>query len=305
MTDRGLTVREWKTVRNSDLSYGQNCVTALAPFAGFTPRIIAHLRSDWVEWRDEFVRIDVPTSAPCNEFKSSSNTGEPTVLTRRTKPCQDCQNSESNRFENTFRGLGKHNPSEYTAILHRDIAEPAVNFLEMVFKSYDRPEIALTPGGVRKAARKVYEGVEVGISSPNATTLLRTGPVIYCHFGLELDDIVELTPYSKKVCKRIIRSTPEVNLHNISTIGFLRKLNDIEPATKSEMSDEINRSPNNIGCRLRKLKERSRVTVKNGGYGRPAGTWETTEKWKDPFCCDECGFKSYSIIGIKKHKQMH
>lgn len=306
MAIRGLTLRQWKAIRDPSHSFAKRCVTTLAPFGGFTNKIIGHLREDWIEWRDEFVRIEVPASAPCNDFKSKSSkgshSGQPPIIEPRTEPCSYCKESSDNRFERKFRGFDDRDPSRYTVILHREIAEPAVNLLEMVFKKYDRTEIAIHPRNLDEASRQLCESIETQITDPNTTTLLRTGPVIYAHFGLELDEIAELSLYSKSSCKDIIRSTPGVNLDQTSTVGFLRSINEIEPATASEIGNKTNMTKQNAVRRLRRLKEESRVVAEDGHKGPPKATWETTNQWQEPFYCEECGYESYSLAGFNGHK---
>jgi len=306
MSVKGLTIREWKNVEENSQRFIENYVTTLAPFGGFTPKVLGHLRRDWIEWKDKFIQVNVPSSSPCNSFKSfRSGWDSQQPLTRpRTEVCDYCRKSPGrDRFENTFRG--HHEPSSYSVVLHRDIAEPAVSVLQRVFKTYGRPEVAFTPQAIGEAAKRVFRRVDVRVPDPNATTLLQTGPVIYSHYGLEINEIAELTPYSKGVCKRIIRNTPEVNMGNVTTMRVLRELSDIEPATVSEISDVLDITKRSVRTRLKRLKRRSRVTAENGGYGGPVATWKTKGEWKEPFRCSECDFESYSLGGIKTHENTH
>jgi hypothetical protein len=223
----GFTVDEWQQMTDQQLSFLERAVVYLAPFASLTANAMAHLRKDWVEWYDEFVHIEVPIQAPCNSFKmeGSGTTGHPGLLTSRDRPCPYCRNNGStDRFEHLWNG-NREVDRHYTAVLHRELAAPAVDVLEEVFVTYARPEFASGVNAIIGAAREI--GDERTSDKESAySKFVRTGPVLYTEYGLSKRDIVDLTRYTEATIQNIVATTPGVNFERTSTLSLLQTLNN-------------------------------------------------------------------------------
>jgi hypothetical protein len=303
---QGFRVEEWQRMADKDLSFLERAALFLGPFACLTANAIAHLREDWIEWRDNRVRITVPPEAPPNSYHlTGGGTGDLPLLTPRDRPCWHCRNSgTSDRFEHLWQsGLGeaKRTKARYTTVLHRELAAPAVELLEKVFITHDRPEFAATPDGVNKAARRLG-GAETADGIDVYPKFLRTGPVLYAEYGLSADYIADLTRYEKSSIEAIVSATPGVNFELVSTLTFLRTVAQMEPVTVEDLGEELDLSNRTINDRLVNLREEERVSAENAVPGRPAAQWRTTERWDSPFSCDACGYETYSLGGFRTHK---
>jgi len=298
----GFTVDEWQEMTDQQLSFLERAVVDLTPFASLTANAMAHLRKDWIEWYDEFVHIEIPLQASCNSFKTAgrTTTGHPAFLTSRDQPCTYCRNKGStDGFEHLWRN--REIEGRYTTVLHRELAAPAVNVLEEVFVTYARPELAGVPNSISDAARKI--GDERTRDNEFAySKFIRTGPVLYAKYGLSKRDIVDLTRYTEATIQNIVAATSGVNFKQTSTLSLLRTLNKIGPATTVELAEELNRAESTILERLTTLRREGVVSVENNHIGPPAATWETTKDWATPFCCEQCGFETRSLHGIRQHK---
>lgn len=305
---RGLSPTEWQQLREKEHSYIEEAVTTITPFTAITSNALAHLRDEWISWKDDFIRIDIPSEDSCNSFMAfpgnSSRPTEPPIQGRRSSPCAYCKTKgETNQFEN-FDPSGDGSTSRSELILHREIASPAVDFLEKVFNVYARSEIGVTPEAVTQAARRVLVQQGTDLSNKYAYSVLkRTAPVIYAHYGLSCDDIVQLTTYRRRTAEQVVERTPGVNFENISTTSFLRLLSNEEPATLRELAKEADLTREGVHYRLTNLREEGRVLVENNERGPPAATWSTTGNWKEPFRCDDCSYTTYALNGIRTHKQ--
>jgi hypothetical protein len=279
-------------------------VTTITPFTAISSNALAHLRDEWISWEDDFIRINIPAEDSCNSYMAfpgnTSRPTEPPIQRRRSEPCRFCKvNGETKQFEN-FDPAGDGSISRSELILHREIASPAIDFIENVFNVNGRSEIGVTPEAAINAAHRVLNN----LSSEYAySKLKRTAPVIYAHYGLSCDDIVQLTTYRRRTAEQIVERTPGVNFENISTTTFLRLLSNEEPTTVMELAKEADLTRNAVHERLTNLREEGRVSVKNNGRGAPAATWSTTGRWKEPFRCDDCGYTTYSLTGIRVHRR--
>jgi hypothetical protein len=307
MTERGYTVKQWQELRQQELSFLENAVTALAPFAGLTSNALAHLREDWVFWDDEVVRIEVPAEAECNSFKTQGGdeSTKPPILVPRDKPCQYCRrDGTTDGFENYWLGTEQGATKPYTAILHRELAAPAVDVLETVFQTHARPEIAFAPVSVRNAARRLAGGQDDARRS--YTKLMQTGAVLYAEYGLSIDEISRLTPYTKHSVTAIVGATPGTSFDQVTTLKLLRTVDEMGPVTAADLADRLDRATKPLRDRLHQLQAEGKMTVENDGRGPPAATWETTDSWHEPISCEECEFESHSLAGIQVHRQkMH
>lgn len=303
----GYSVPEWQEMRSNSLTYLQEAVTTVTPFAGLTSNALSHLQSDWIEWQEDHVVITIPAESSCTTYTiqgSHPQRKEPGSIVQRDKPCKKCrQFGDTNRFQNRWNKTSETEISSYSVVLNRELAKPAVDFLDMVFNTYDRPEIAADPAGLHRAARSVqptkyeYDAYRM---------MLRTGPVIYRHYGLEPEKIAKVSPYSVASIEDIINGTPLVNMNRIGTPTFLRTVDRCDPATSQAVADELNMSRNGVAYRLGRLADEGRVTRENSGRGLPKVVWKTTKSWKEPFKCDECDFTSHSLMGMSVHQtSMH
>ena len=300
---KGFTVDEWQEMTDQQLSFPERAVVNLAPFASLTANAMAHLRKDWVEWYDEFVHIAVPLQASCNSFKmkGGATMGHPGFLTSRDRPCPYCKNEGStDGFEHLWSG-DREIDRRYTAVLHRELAAPAVDVLKEVFGTYARPEFAGETSSIFRAAREIGDE-RTSDKEFVYSKFLRTGPVLYAEYGLSKGDIVDLTRYTEATIQSIVRNTPGVNFERTSTLSLLQTLNKIGPATTVKIAGKLNLTRNAIHDRLTRLRREGVVSVENNHRGPPAATWETTEDWATPFCCEQCGFETRSLNGIRQHR---
>lgn len=304
----GYTVEQWQEMRQEDLGFLENAVTSLTPFACLSANALAHLKSDWIDWQDEVVRIDVPHQADCNSFKFSSGDdfGHPAPLIPRENPCQYCrQKGSTDRFEHLWADPERDNSGFYTTYLNRKLAAPAVELLEQVFLTRGRPEFAVSPNTVCEAARTV-ENENTDSGTYSYSKFLRTGPVLYAEYGLSKRDIADLLRYPESSVNQIVERTPGVNFSQMSTISLLKTVNEQEPVTVAKLAEKIETSRGSTHYRLTQLREEGRVTVMDNEMGAPAATWKTTENWAAPFCCQQCEFETRSLTGIRTHRQqMH
>jgi predicted transcriptional regulator len=302
----GFSVKEWEAIREQDLSFLQDAATVIPPFAGLTSNALAHLRDDWLTFRDEYIRIKVPTQASCNSYKSTTTGGsdQPAQIVSREQPCRTCRKTgDTEGFENLWSTTD--GTRRYDATLHRQLAAPAVEVIEEIFSTRGRPEFAATPRGVGEAARAAAEH-QVDSNSNTYTHLLRTGPVLYCHYGLGKGDIVELTPYSTDSIENIIAHTPGVSLQEVPTLSLLRSVNDMEPVTTRELADELNlSSATSLWERLQNLVEEDQLEENTKvNTGRRYSVWETVGSWASPIPCGECEYESHSVRGVRVHRRL-
>lgn len=277
----------------------QEAAITLAPFAGLTANALAHLQSDWIEWKEEFVIIRIPAEAECNQWKLQGGSKKPNLV-QRNRPCDYCTNKGStNAFENLWGGKGSSGAHNYVATLHRDIAEPAIDVLDRIFKIWGRPGLSATPRSVRQAAERLIADDDTNFYY---SKLLRTGVILYCHYGLHREDIVELTPFTKHSIETIENATPEVSRKKNNSYTYLRALANNEPTSVQELAQGFEVQEQSVRNALKRLKDRSRVEVNKDG--RPH-IWSTVDDWSDPFVCDVCGFKSATLNGINKHEESH
>jgi biotin operon repressor len=305
----GYTIEEWRQIRKESTGFQQEAVTTLAPFGGLTSNSLAHLRSSWLSWRDSNVQIRVPQEATCNTFKSSGSgyPNQPPFISKRDKPCSYCRdNGTTDEFENRWSGDKTKSTNTtpttgYQAILHYELAAPAVSLLRTVFQTHQRTEIAATPSSLQRAAQIVAEEHDT-VDRKTYLKLLRTGPVIYANYGLSPRDIAELTPFETRSVKRIVYKTPGVSVSQHDTLTVLKAVNDREPATVNQLSDilDINRSA--VHHRLQRLQDEGRVVATNNSPGRPAATWEAVSNWDSKFTCGKCDYQTYSLCGIRTHR---
>lgn len=304
----GLSPSEWQQLREKEHSYLEEAVTTVTPFTGISANALAHLRDDWISWRDGFIQIIVPAEDSCNNYKMSSGAGlsnDLPMYEHRERPCLYCRRKgETDEFENLNTNPGYDTQRE-KLMVHREIAAPAYEFIEKVFRTYDRPELGVSPTTVLEAARRVVDRSQED-NSYIYSKLKRTAPVLYGYYGLDCDEIDRLTTFKPNSIKQIVQRTPEVNFSNVTTAEFLRVVSEKEPVTANELADKLNLSMKPVYRRLNNLKEEDKVTVSNGGHGRPAATYSTAARWDEPFRCSECDFTSHSVTGIRSHRaQMH
>jgi hypothetical protein len=301
-------VEEWKQMQDSGLSFAQKAVSSVTPFTGLTANALAHLRDSWItwDWEDQIVRIDVPKEASNNSHKLATGKRNtiPAPLVEREEPCNVCkQTGDTDRFENLWNSRNEVEKRRYTTVLHRDLAAPAVDFLENHFVARGREEMAVTPGCLNRAANDLAQKIRNGVPDEKSyTKLLRTGPVLYCEYGLSPRDIAELSPYQIDAIKQIVKRTGGINFEYLSTLSFLKLIDDMGPVTVASLADELDQYETNIRTRLDELRAESRVTVENNHQGPPASTWKTTVDWQRPFECNNCDFSTYSLNGIRKHR---
>ena len=135
---------------------------------------------------------------------------------------------------------------------------------------------------------------------------MRTGVALYCHYGLEIPDIADLTPYTESTIKGILTSTPEVTQNQTrkqnNSYAYLRAVAENEPATVKVIAQELEVTMSPVRKALNRLKDRNRVEVNENDW---PPTWSVVGNWEDPFECEICGYQSPTIKGLAKHKQSH
>lgn len=292
----------WTELHSQATSYLQKIAVTLAPFGGLCSNALAHLRDEWITWKKEFVKIRVPPTADCNQWKlhGGAETSTMPPLVRRKRACHYCRNNgDTDGFENRWAGHEGSEPYQYTATLHRDLAEPGVNILARIFKTWDRPEIAATPEGIRKAALRLTDEHK---STFAYSKLLRTGVILYCHYGLSQSDIASLTPYAKRTIEEIENATPEVTRGQNNSYVYLRAVANNEPVSVPTLDAEFEVKKVTIRQALNELEERNRVEVDKSNF---TYLWSTVGDWTAPFTCDVCGFNSATLVGIQTHRANH
>lgn len=300
----GLSPSEWQQLREKERSYLEEAVTTVTPFTGISANALAHLRDDWISWRDEFVQIIVPAEDSCNNYKMSSGAGlsnDLPMYEHREEPCVYCRTKgETDGFEN-LNSDPRQSVQREELIVHREIASPAYEFIEKVFRTYDRPELGVSIESVHEAAGRVIDRSQGDFMY---SKLKRTAPVLYAYYSLDCDEIGQLTTFKPNSIKQIVQRTPKVNFDrdNVTTTEFLRVIYRKEPVTAGELIDELNLSRTPVYNRLNNLKEEDKITVSNGGHGPPAATYNTTAQWDDPFRCGMCDYTSHSLTGIRIHR---
>jgi len=292
----------WTELHSQATSYLQKIAVTLAPFGGLNSNALAHLRDEWITWKEEFVKIRVPPTADCNQWKlhGGKGTSEIPPLVRRKQACHYCRNAgDTDGFENRWGGYEGSEPHQYTATLHRDLAKPAVNVLTKTFKTWDRSEIAATPIGIRRAALQLTDEHK---STHAYSKLLRTGVILYCHYGLSRRDIAEITPYNKRTIREIENATPEVTRGQNNSYTYLRAVANNEPVSVKTLDAELEGKEVTIRQALNRLEERNRLKADKSELPY---MWSTVGDWRAPFTCDVCGFKSATWVGIQTHRANH
>lgn len=299
-TYRAYSVEKWMELRSEATTFLQEVAVSITPFSGLSSNALAHLRSDWITWKDDFVTIRVPITDECNQWKLIGGIGGmPTIVTRESI-CSHCRKHGSvDGFENLWDGFGDSGPRPYTANLHRDIAEPAIEMLTKIFKNQGRSEISATPNGIQGAVNKLVNEDQAIYSY---SKLLRTGVSLYTHYGLDRATIAELTPYTARNVKNIEASTPEIKRKYNNSYTYLRAVENTEPATLSTLAEVLEISTPTVSRGLKKLEEEGRVEADRSEIEY---TWHTIGNWKAPFDCDTCGYKSVTLRGIRRHKLTH
>lgn len=296
---KALGPEQWSNIRAQTDGFLQKVVVNVTPFSGLTANAVAHLRGDWIEWGDEFVMIRVPAEADCNSWMLCASHGRIPPISKRDEPCSYCRNEGTTEsFENLWGGEDGSGGRTYTATLHRDIAEPAVELLDEVFHSYGRDGIYASPMSVAKAANRLFRDE----SRHSYSKLLRTGVALYCHYGLDIADIADLTPYTESVVERILSSTPEVTHSRNNSHTYLRAVAKNEPTSVQGLAQELGVTKPAVWQTLNRLKKRNRVAVDKHGRSHK---WSIVGDWTAPFVCDICGYQSPTLLGIQSHKQTH
>lgn len=297
----GLRPKEWQQLQTGNRSYLATAVTSVTPLTGLSANVLAHLRDDWISYRDDFLTITIPAKDTCNEYKMISGDGLGNGIPMsepRRRPCEVCRNEgQTSKFENLNSNPNRKTERE-KVIIHHDLARPAVEFIEKVFRGHGRSELGVTSASVTRAARRVVEGDSEGY---DYSRLKRTAPVIYAHYGLCSQDIAEVTAYAEGAIKQVVHRTGGVNFDNVSTVAFLRAVSKEEPMTVQDLMKSLDLTKTPVHNRLEDLEKEGKVTSQNRGHDGPAATWETVGDWADPFVCN-CGYETYSLGGIRTHR---
>lgn len=293
-------VKEWIRLRSKSTTFLQDVAVTIGPFSGLSSNALAHLRSDWITWKDDFVTIRVPTTDECNQWKLlGGKTGLPT-LTSRESVCSNCKRKGNfDCFENQWVGSENSEPRPYTATLHRDIAEPAIETLTKIFKHEGRSEISATPAGISEAADRLVDETKTTRSYPK---LQRTGVSLYCHYGLDRATIANLTPYTQKTVENIEDATPEITRKYNNSYDYLQAIETTETATLSTLAEKLGVTIGTVSSTLKNLEQEDRVKADRSGREH---TWYTIGDWTAPFICEVCGYESITLRGVRQHREIH
>lgn len=294
--NRAYTPDEWLQLRDQAQTLVEKLVITVAPFSGITANGLAHLREDWIAWEEDVVRINVPKLAPCNTWKlvSGENTNSINLLSPRDEPCCYCRlKGETDKFEHRWNGASSE-PQGYRTFLHRELAEPAVETLNLIFQSYGRSEVGTQPGSLMDAADRLTDEECYSYSK-----LLRTGPVLYSQYGLEPSEIAEVVPYTEDHVQTIVYATPGMSFERNGTWQYLKAIATVEPATASNLAEELDIKQESIYTSLHRLEEEDRIEIDRSSRPHIA---EVIGDWKEPFQCELCGFETHSIKGIRDHR---
>lgn len=311
-----VSIEDWRTLREkaSDHPPLFTAIPDFIPYSGLKPYTIAHLRKDWIDWNDDHVRLRIPQEAPCNNWKhtSGSRSGLP-PLEPRKEPCQACrENGDRDCFQRFWMYDGDYQLESRTIILNREIAAPAVKWLEYIFETYNRPEVPWTFNGVHHAFQTLNE--EAGIDA-TVKELIRTGIIIYAKYGIEIDEIARLTPYNKQKVKQTIRryrgiDHPEVqDVHK--TTRVIEAVAELGPVGLPTLVDHMGVDKKELHNRLSSLRMKSgRVKkVQKGGLNKKGGgsqvsVWDITVPEDGILDCrhPECDFTGFNITSVSQHE---
>lgn len=313
MTDTVITIselnkiREWVRKKNN-ITY--RAVTDITPFAALQANALSHLRKDWIEWREDSVVIRIPSTADCNQTKGTSGLGE--YITDRKRPCSTCRNTgETNQFEATPPGSRLMEPRSRKVILHKGIAEPAIETLEHIFNTLGRDEIGVRRQGIQDITHDIATSAALDREF-TYNELMRTQLLIHAAYEVDLEVIHEQSPFHEQLNRRIIRESefdhPEIS----GTLGVEEFLFIIErnaPVSIDDIADMTGLVRGGVNDRLKKLKQRNRVEVvkkeQMSGGRYKTQYFDVTKPPSDPFTCQYgCGKTSDSIVGISKHESM-
>lgn len=309
--ERPLTINQWKKLRKTASDQRgllPEVIADIVPFAALQANTLAHLREEWIQWRPDGVKIDIPATADCNSWMTDGTSGTGT-LTRRNEPCNMCQTEgNTNKFERLSLVFDETNAEPRTVILHNKLAEPAVDRLEQIFKVRGRPELGCTTRGIEKSVRRLRDRTPFSRDF-TIYSLIKTQIVIHAEYGLDFDKLCQLSLYDEWKVRSIITNAPRVThdelRQDLSSYEFLLALDHHSPASVYDLMEPLNRSRKAIEKRLHHLKDRERVKiVKNEGHGPKPQLWSTTVSPEKDFKCQYtgCSYETQSLNGIKQHE---
>ena len=311
-----LTIEQWKEAREvaKQKSFLTRASTDVTPFTGLTRNELAHLRKDWISWRENHIEIDIPPTDRCNNWKSSPGPeyfDTPPRLIPRNSPCNTCsKNGNTDGFEtHWFEELDRISRGR-GIVLHREIAKPAVEWLERVFKVHGRPELGMTASGIDKHPGKLSKELDFDFCYRD---LMRTGIVIYAEYEVEIDVIKELTPFAERTIRSVITKTPKLTHPEINKkctyTELLQVCEEVGQFTASEVAELLPITPSAVDYRINKLIERNKaekIGETETEKGRQATKiYQLTEPASVGFECmyEGCSFTSDSVKGIDVHER--
>lgn len=300
-------IREWVRKRNN-LTY--RAVTDITPFSALQADTLSHLRREWIEWQqDDSVVIRIPPTAECNQTKGTRGLGE--YITDRQRPCATCRNTgQTNKFESTPPG-GRQEPQHRKVVLHKRIAEPAIETLKQIFKTRGRQEIGIRRQGIQQIVRDISTSTALEREF-TYNELMRTQLLIHAAHGLDLEVINEQSAFREQLNRRIIRQSefdhPEIT-DRVGSEEFLRVIEHNAPVTIDTIADITNLVRRGVNDRLERLEQRDRVEVvkkeqvKKGPY--KTQFFDVTRPPSDEFECRYgCVTTSESLRGIQSHESL-
>lgn len=300
-------IREWVRERNN-LTY--RAVTDITPFSALQADTLSHLRRGWVEWQqDGSVVIRIPPTAECNQTKGTRGLGE--YITDRQRPCITCRNTgQTNRFESTPPG-NRQEPRHRKVVLHKEIAEPAIETLNQIFRTRDRREVGIRRQGIQQIVQDISTSAALEREF-TYNELMRTQLLIHAAHGLDLEVINEQSPFHEQLNRRIIRQSEFDHPEITDTVGseeFLRVVKHNAPVTIDTVADITDLVRGGVNDRLERLKQRDRVEVvkKEQVKGGPYKTqfFDITKPPSNVFECQySCGTTSESLRGIQQHESL-
>lgn len=300
-------IREWVREKNY-LTY--RAVTDITPFAALQANALSHLRKDWIDWYEDYVVITIPRTAECNQVKGTPGPGE--YLVERQRPCLNCRTTgDTNKFEATPPCSYQTETRSRRVVLHRRMAEPAIETLEHIFKTRGRKAIGFTRQGVQQVTQDISEASPLDRQF-SYNELMRTQLLIHAAYGVDLKTIHEQSPFYEALNRRIIRESkfdhPEMDPY-MQDDEFLSIIQQNAPLSIDEIASIADKGRSGVRTRVRNLKERDRVEVVkkeqvNGGRYKTQ-FWDVTKPPSEPYRCQYgCGKTSDSLGGIRSHEGM-
>lgn len=306
-SEEPLTINQFKSLHKAALATDNDLeqfVAEVVPYTGFTINELSHLREDWIDWnQDKVIRVYIPAEDDCTAWKD----GWGKFMKKRERSCKYCRRrGKKNKFERFPLGSKNDTTQSRIVTINCRLAEPAVIQLNDIFKRKDRTAVGVSPNSIRRAIKRLLSKSSID-REVTYRDLLKTQIVIYTNYNLDLDAIIEISPYNERKVRSIIHRTRNLShpeIEYLSDQDFLRTIDSLSPISSLELSDRLDKDKSTIIKRLQKLKNRGRVEIVEKPSNPDPYLWDVTFSPDVQFRCNhDCGYLSPSLQGIRKHEK--